>query len=132
MGLDRAALQDVGVDGALGEELDAVELAGLFFKHADELGADDLALAFRLGHAGQLVQEAVHRIHINQIGVHLIAEDLDDLLGLALAQQAVVHMHAHELLAHSLDEQSRHNGGINAARQGQQHLLVADLRTQRR
>ena len=131
VGLHRAALQNVGVNGALGQKLNAVQLAGLFLEDPDELGADDLALLLRFGHTGKLVQKTVHRVHIDEIGVHFVPEDPDDLLGLALAQETVVHVHAGELLAHSLDEQRRHHGRIHAAGKGQQDLLVPDLRTQR-
>ena len=75
----------------------------------------------------QLVQEAVHRVHIDQVGVHLVAEDLDHLLGLALAQQAVVHVDAHQLLADGADEQGGHHRGVHPAGQGQQDLFVSHL-----
>ena len=110
------------------QEFDAVQLAGLFLEDADELRADDLALLLRVGDARQLVQEAVDGVHIDQIGVHLVPEDLDDLLRLALAQQTVVDMDAGQLLADGLDEQRRHDGGVHAAGQRQQDLLVPHLR----
>ena len=105
-----------------------LQLAGLLLEHTDELGADDLALLS----PGSLTPASLSRkrsmrIHIDQVGIHLVAEHVDDLLGLALAQQAVVHVHAGELFADGLDEQRGHHGGVHAARQGQQHLLVADL-----
>ncbi len=121
-------LQDVGIDGALGEEINlVVHLAGLFLEHADELAADDLALGLRLVYAGQQIQEAVGGVHVHQIRVHLVLEHVDDLLGLALAHKAVVHVHAHEVLPDGLDQQRRNHAGVHAAGQGQQHLLVADL-----
>ena len=125
------ALEDVRPDRALREELHAVELAGFVGKHVDELLADDVALLLRRAHARELVEEAVDRVDIDEVRVHLIAEHLDDLLGLALAQETVVDVHADELLAHRLDEQRRDHGGIHAAGQRQQHLAIADLRAQR-
>ncbi len=50
----QTALDHVGVDGALCEEIDLADLLGLFLEDADELLADDLALALRLGDTGQL------------------------------------------------------------------------------
>ena len=50
-----------------------------------------------------------------------------DLLDFALAQQAVVHEHAGELVADGLVYQSGGHGGINAAGQAADHLGVADL-----
>lgn len=75
----------------------------------------------------ELVEEAIGGVHIDQVGVHLVLEHIDDLLALALAHQAVIHMHADELLADSLDEQRRDNRAVNATGKGQQNLLVADL-----
>ena len=91
--------QNVGVDGALGEEINLVaHLAGLLLEHADELAADDLALGLGLVHVSQKVQEAVGGVHVHQVRVHLVLEHVDDLLGLALAHEPVVHVHAHEVL----------------------------------
>ena len=133
VGLDAlVALDDVGVDRALAEEVDALELGGLFFKDVDELLADDLALALGLRNARELIEEAVGRVHVGEIGAQLFAEDLDDLLALALAHETVVHMHAVELIADGTEQQRRHNGAVHAAGQGQKHLAVADLLTDER
>ena len=127
VGLHAVALEDVGVDGALGEEFDAFLLAGFFLKHADEFGTDDFALLFGLFHAGELVEEAVNSVHVDEVGVHLVAEHFHHLFGFALAEQAVVHVHAHELAADGLDEEGGHHRGVHAAGKGKQDLLVADL-----
>ena len=88
-------LQDVGVDGALRQEADLVaNLARLLLKHADELGADDLALCLGLSDVNQLAKEAIGRVHIDQVRVHLILEHVDDLLAFTLAHEAMVHVHA--------------------------------------
>ena len=129
--LDGAAFQDVGIDGALRQKLDAVLLAGFLFEHADELGADDLALALRLGDARQLIQKAVYRVDVDEVGVHLIAEHRHYLFGLALAQQAVVDVHADEVFADRLDQERRHYGRIDPAGERQQHLFAAYLRLDR-
>ncbi len=60
--------------------------------------------------------------------MHLVPEHLNDLLGLALSKEAVVHVDRHQPVADGLDEERRHHGGIHAAGQGQQHLAVAHLR----
>ena len=128
VGLHAVGLEDIGVDGALSEERHLVaHLAGLLLEHADELGADDLALGLGLGNAVEQGQEAVGSVNIDEVGVELVAEHVDDLLGLALAHEAVVHVHADELLADGLDQQGRDHGGVHAAGQGEQRLLVADL-----
>ena len=131
MRLDRAALEDVGIDGALCKEVDALLLAGLLLKDADELCANDFALLLRLRDARELVKEAIDCVDVHEVGVHLVAEDLDHLLGLALAQKTMVHMHANQLLAHSLDQQRCDHGGIHTAGQRQQHLAILNLLAQR-
>ena len=129
--LDGAGLENVGVDGALRKEVDAVELLGLFGKDVDEFLADDLALRFRVGHAGQLVEEAVDRVYIDEVRAELFAENLDNLLRLTLAEQTVVDMEADELLADRLDEQRRDDGAVDAAGQGEQDIFIADLGAKR-
>ena len=123
-------LEDVGVDGALSEEGDVVELAGFFFKYADELGADDLAFCLGIGDACELIEEAVDSVDVDEVGVHLIAENLDDLFGLALTEKSVVDMDADELLTDRLDQKRRDDRAVNAAGEREQNLFVADLRTE--
>ena len=130
VGLDRTGFDDVRVDGALRQEADAVQLAGLFLEHADEFRADDLTLLLGIRHAGQLVQEAVDGIDINQVGLKFVAEDAHHLLGLALAQESMVDVDGNQLLTDGLDEEGGNHGGVHTARQGEQHLLVADLGAQ--
>ena len=43
------ALDDVGIERALGQEVGAAELLGLFLEHLDEQPADGLALLLRVG-----------------------------------------------------------------------------------
>ena len=132
MGLDRlyrlgAALNDVGVDGALTQEAHAFDLGGFFGEDVDEFVADDLALGLGVGFVSQQLEVAVGGVDVDQVGVELVLEDLDDLLGFALAHQAVVHVHADELLADGLDQQRGNDGRVDAAGKGQQHLAVAHL-----
>ena len=94
-----AALNDVRVNGSLAQEIDAVQLSGLLLEHADKLAADDLALLLGIGHVLQLAQETLHRVHIDQVGVELVLEHLHHALGLVLSHQAVVHVHANQLIA---------------------------------
>ena len=106
--LHGARLHNVRINRTLCQKTDALQLAGLLLKHADKLCADNLALLLRIGHTSQLIEEAVCGIHINQIGVQLVTEHFDHLLRLTLAQQSVVHMHRHQLLANCLDQQGSH------------------------
>ena len=66
-------------------------------------------------------------ICVHEVRVQLVLEHVNHLLALALAHEAVVHVHADELLADGLDQERRHHGRVHAAGQRQQRLLVADL-----
>ncbi len=99
----------------------------LLLEHADELGADDLALGLGLLDAGEQIEEAIGCVHVDEVGVELVLEHVDDLLGFALAHEAVVHVHADELTPDGLDQQCGDNGAVHAARKSQQRFLVADL-----
>ena len=129
--LSSAGLDDVGVNGALSQVLDRLAVGLELLRHGEELfpelRTDDAALLLGLGHAGQKLGITVLGVNVDKVDVKLLGEDLLHLLGLALAQQAVVDEHAGHLLAHSAGAQSGHNGGVNAAGQGQDHAVVADL-----
>ena len=55
---ERHALDHVGVERALRQELGAAQLLGLRVEHVDEQRADGLALGLGVGHAGQRREEA--------------------------------------------------------------------------
>ena len=84
----RTALDDIGVNGTLCKEIDLADLLRLFLKDADELLADDLALALRLGDTGQLCKVAVTGVHADEVDVKAVgvagAEDGADLFLLIL------------------------------------------------
>ncbi len=121
------ALEDVRPDGALREELHVVELARLLGEDLDELAADDLPLLLGIVYARQLVEETVDRVDVDEVGVHLLAEDPDDLLGLSFAQEAVIDVDADEVLTDGSDEQRGDDGRIDAAGQREKDLAGADL-----
>ena len=92
-----------------------------------ELGADDLALGLGLGDIDKLVEEAVGGVDVDEVGVHLVLEDVDDLPALALAHESMIHVHTDELLADGLDKKCRDDGAVDATGEGQQDLLVTHL-----
>ena len=120
-------LDDVRVNGTLAQELDTVQLPGLLLEDTDKLCANDLPLLLRIGDPSQLVQKTVHGVHVDQVGIHLMAENIYHLLRLALAQETVIDMDTGELLANGFDEQGGHHGGVHAAREGQEDLFVPHL-----
>ena len=70
-----AAFHDVGVDGALREKIDGANLLCFFFKDADELFADDLALFLRLRYAGELIVEALASVDADEIELELAVRE---------------------------------------------------------
>ena len=121
-----AALDDVGVDGALDEVVGLAGLARLFLEYADECLADDFALLLGIGDALEVAQEAGLAVNVHQVDAELVAEDAADLLRLVLAHQAMVHEHAGKLLADGAVDEHCADGGIDAAGHGEQDALVAD------
>ena len=102
-------------------------LARLLLEDADELGADDLALRLGLVLTGERVEEALLGVDVDQLDPELLAERLDDLVGLALSHQAVVDEHAGELVADRPVDEHRRDRRIDAAGEAADDLAVADL-----
>ena len=123
-GIAGAGFNHVGIDGALGQEVHGANLFGFFFKDADELLANDLALALRLADAGQLGEEAGLRVHPDEVDVPL-GEGCLHLVALVQAHEAVVHEDAGQLPAHGFRQQGGHHGGIHTAAESQQHPAAA-------
>ena len=59
--------------------------------------------------------------------MEVVAERLHHLLGLVLAQQAVIDEHAGQLVADRAVHQQRRDRRVDAARERADHLRVADL-----
>ena len=127
VGLDTVALEDIGVDGTLSEEFDSLDLLGFLLEDCDELGTDDLPLLLRVRDPCKFVEEAVCGIHIYEVCLHLVPEDVDDLLGLSLTEETVIYVNACEVLSDGFDEKCSHYGGVYTAGEGQKDLSVTDL-----
>ena len=88
-GLARAALDDVGVDGALRQVLHRAAVLGQLLRHGEELlpelRADDAALLLGLHHVGQKRRVAVLGVHVHEVHVELLCEHRLHFLGLVLA-----------------------------------------------
>ena len=125
--LPHAAFDNVGVDRALHEEIDLADLLRLFLKHADELFADDLTLAFGVFHAFESGEEPLARVDHDHMDAQLVAVEFHDLLGLVLPQQTVVDEYAGQSVPHRLVHQHRRDGRIDAARKRTEHLLARRL-----
>ena len=64
-------------------------------------------------------------MHMNEIDIELLGEDLFNLLGLALAQQAVINKHAGHLLTDGTCAKSSNHRRINAAGKRQDNAVLA-------
>ena len=69
------ALENIGVDSALSEELHALKLARLVGEHLDKLLTDYLSLGLGVGYARKKVEETVGSINVYKISVKLIFEN---------------------------------------------------------
>ena len=68
-------------------------------------------------------QEALLRLDVHERHVEVTAEGLHDLLGLVLAEEAVVDEDARELVADRLVHEQRGDGRVDAAGQRAEHAL---------
>ena len=130
-GVGRAALDDVGVQGALHEERGVGEAAGVLLEDPHEQLADDLALLLGLGDAPQPLEEPLAGVDVDELDAHVPPEGLDDLLGLALPHQPGVDVHAGELVADGPVDERRGHGGVDPAGQPADGPAVADLAAHR-
>src|SRR5690606_17682993 len=96
-------------------------------EHFDEQAANRLALDLGVGHAFELRQEQILRLHMHQRYVVVLAVHGDDLLALALTHQAVVDEDAGEALADRFMDQDSCNRRIDAARKRADYAAVTDL-----
>ena len=133
-----AGLDDVGVERALHEEGDLVAvvagtaspedlgLGGL--EDPDELAADDLALLLRVGDPGERLEELLLGVDDLELDAGRGHEVALDLLGLALAHQPVVDVHAGQPVADRALHDRRRDRGVDAAGEPADRLAaVADL-----
>ena len=114
VGLDRrralapAGLDHVGVERSLDEVADTRQLCRLLLEDADELGADQFALALRLADALEALEKALLGVDRDERDLEGVAEGSDHLLALVLSHQAVIDEDAGQLVAdRAVDEQRR-------------------------
>ncbi len=134
MGLDRGggaleadAFDHVGIERALGEEGSAAHFLGFRLEDVDEEAADGLALLLGVGNAGERPQELARGVDMDERDVVGLAEQAHDLVGLALAHEAVVDENAGELLADRLMDEDGGDRRVDAAREAADHPLEAHL-----
>ena len=87
-----------------------------------------LRFCFGVGDAFELAEELLRRINMHQRDVVVLAEHVDDGLGLVQPHHAMIDEHAGELVADRLVDQHRGHRGIDAAGEAADHPALADLR----
>ena len=130
-----ARLHHVRVQRALDQELAGLavlaglggDLPGRALERADELPADDLALALRVGHPGQRGQERLGLVRHHEPDPGGGHEVLLHLLRLALAQQPVIDEHAGQPVANGALHERGGDRGVHPAGQPADRAAVADL-----
>ncbi|MCY1359310.1 hypothetical protein D9M69_458740 [compost metagenome] len=127
LGLGAARFHHVRVDRALRQPLGVGQFLGLGLEYLHELAADDLALLLGVGHTGQVAEELLGSVDVHDLGVQAAGEHLHHHLAFVQAQQAMIDEDAGELVADGAVDQRRGHRRIDAARQAQDHLFVADL-----
>ena len=121
-------LDHVGIEGALGQEVDASEAGRLSLEDRDELSAHDPPLLFRVEYPAKLLQKAIGRIDVANVHVEVAVHNRKNTLGLLLAEQSVVHKDTGELVADRTMNQGRGHRRVHATRQGADDTTVSDLR----
>src|SRR4029079_9060220 len=86
-----SALDHVGIERALRQEIDVANLVRLRLEHIDEQLADHFALYLGVGDPLQRSEELRRGITGDERDVVVATEEIDALLRLAFAEQAVVH-----------------------------------------
>ena len=128
LALRRLRFDDVGIERALHEVLDAGNLRRFFFEDGDELVADRDALLLR---DRRLPRACARKRSRASTAITLRCSTSRNAAstsaGLVLAQQAVIDEDAGQLLADRARDQRRRDGRIDAAGERADHLVAADI-----
>src|SRR5215472_19193268 len=95
---DGARFDDIGIEGALYQPLDAAFLlfnaVSFFVENRDELVADDFSLSLGIGHAPELAQKALASVYCDHPQPQLVSQAVLHFFELHLTQKAIVNEHA--------------------------------------
>lgn len=129
-GFAEAAFDDVGVDGALDEEIDLSDFFRFPFKDADKFFTDDLALSLGIGDTFKLGVEGFVGVYADEVQVvgAVRAKHRRHFVAFVFPQEAVIDENAGELATDGLGEENRRHRGIDAAGEGAEGPPGTDLR----
>ena len=120
-GVRGGGFDDVRINRALRQPLDARNFGRLLFEHFDEAAPDGLALVLGIAQSLKRREHALARIH-HRYAHAQPPEAVHHLLSLVQAQQAVIHENAMQALGHGFLQQHREHRRIDAPGQGQQDV----------
>src|SRR5215472_11119966 len=132
---DRARFDDIGIQGALYQPLDATFLLfnamSFFVKNLDELVADDFSFSLGIGHSPELAQKALGSVYCDHLQPQLISQAALHLFELVPAQNAIVNKYAGQpgsarVIAQRAVHQSCSNRRVDAARESTDRAASAD------
>ena len=130
-----ATLNDVGIEGALNQELHlrpavlgfSDNLRSSTLKRSNELPANNLPLRLRVTHTGKRGEELVPGIHGDESNTGCGNKVFLHLLALSQTQKAMVDEHTDKLISDSLMHQCGGNGGVDTTRETTDHQVATDL-----
>src|SRR6266581_6297089 len=115
------ALDDIGVQCSLSQEVDAAELSSFGGEDPDELVADDLAFLFRVLDSIQPSEEAVGSVYPDHVHPEVLSKGVQIALVLLASQQPIVHEDAGQLISDRAMDQRCYHSRVDAARKGADH-----------
>src|ERR1019366_3178017 len=124
----RDALDDVGIEGALSQEVGVPYLLERLLEDLDEGVADDLALALGVVDTPEPPEEERRRVDDPQVNLEVPLVERLDHRALVLAQEPVVDEYARELAPYRPVDQRRRDRGVHPAGEPQDDPRASDRR----
>jgi len=85
-GLGASRFDDIRVDRALRQPLDAVQLVRFLVEDFNKLAADDLAFLFRVGKKLKGAKKSLCCVYANDVDAQVFSEQRHDLVALVVSQ----------------------------------------------
>ena len=115
--LEGDRLDDIRIQGALGEEGEVAQSFGFFLENFDEGIANGFSFLFRVGDAFKFSQEFVGSIDDIEVDAEVVAKRAFHFIFFAGPQKSVVDEQAVQVVADGFVNQHRRNRRIDAATQ---------------
>ncbi len=126
-GFRSGRLDHIRINGALSQPFRVSQFLRFIIEYFHKHATDGFTFQLRIINAFQCRQEALFRIHLDDVQTEMIAEHFHHLMAFVQTQQTVINEYAGQSLADSSVDQHRHNGRIHTTGQTQNHLVITDL-----